>query len=176
MRAASDAEGVLRPTGNEVRPALTASPGLKALAVPNRARAPCGLRLSDRDPCQFSGKAGPPAQTGSEFPDFLYFELSGKCLPPPVQEPFTGSEPNRAPLRRDPRISQVMPFLCELSPHESWKGIESAGEVCLLGGELALPPPGRKRVSRLIGNFDTTAKCLGWQVTWERKSANETRA
>ncbi len=38
------------------------------------------------------------------------------------------------------------------------------GEDCLLGGELALPDSRVARVSRLIGNSDTTAKQKAWQV------------
>ena len=34
----------------------------------------------------------------------------------------------------------------------------------MLGGELALPLTGVARVSRLIGNFDTTGKPYTWQV------------
>jgi hypothetical protein len=37
------------------------------------------------------------------------------------------------------------------------------GDVSLLNGELALPMPRVARVSRLIGNSDTTAKVHHWQ-------------
>ena len=114
-----------------------------ARSLTNRARFPCNSRLSASPPTFW--QALPPARTGSGFPDFLYFELSGKCLSPActgtIHQVHTALRTHTAQRR----FSQVMPFLCELSLLESWKGIDSAGEVCLLGGELALPNPGGAR-------------------------------
>ncbi len=56
-----------------------------------------------------------------------------------------------------------MPFLLEPSLPANWDGVKSPGEASLLGGELALPFR-VARVSRLIGNFDTTANGCGWQA------------
>ena len=60
-------------------------------------------------------------------------------------------------------FSQVMRFLCELSPRATnyelnWPAFS------LLGGELALPISGLPASAALIGNSDTTAKLSGWQV------------
>jgi hypothetical protein len=66
-------------------------------------------------------------------------------------------------ILRGRSFSQVMPFLCELSPRESGKD-ETGRRICLLSGELSLPKLWEDRVSRLIGKFDTTAKVCGWQV------------
>ncbi len=44
--------------------------------------------------------------------------------------------------------------------------------LLVLSGELALPKIRVARVSRLIGNFDTTAKGYGWQVeagVWKKR-------
>ena len=62
------------------------------------------------------------------------------------------------------RISQVMPFLYEQSPHTAhFQPSHLRCDVSLLNGELARPISGVARVSRLIGNSDTTAKACHWQ-------------
>ena len=43
------------------------------------------------------------------------------------------------------------------------------GDVSLLYGELALPMLWVARVSRLIGNSDTTAKAQHWQGAWVKR-------
>ena len=61
-------------------------------------------------------------------------------------------------------FSQMMPFPMRAFAAHSLLTTQLTGEFCLLGGELALPHPGVARVSRLIGNFDTTGKAHLWQV------------
>lgn len=57
-----------------------------------------------------------------------------------------------------------MPFLSEYPPLAPDEGMNGAAKVpCSVAS--ALCPVGVAHVSRLIGNFDTTANHPGWQVT-----------
>lgn len=60
-------------------------------------------------------------------------------------------------------FSQVVRFLCELSPYTAMYELNWPA-ISLLGGELALPIPGWPASAALIGNSDTTAKPASWQV------------
>src|ERR1700749_1225053 len=65
--------------------------------------------------------------------------------------------------RHDLCFSWVMSFLCEPWPPCIQLRYELFSGTCRLCGELAHPKIRVARVSRLIGNSDTTAKAYGWQ-------------
>ncbi len=79
-----------------------------------------------------------------------------------MQEPFSNPIHWSGSMCDSRCFSQAMPFLCEPFAPYSQIGIELFNGSCRLNGELALPFR-VARISRLIGNFDTTAKPFAWQ-------------
>ena len=88
-----------------------------------------------------------------------------KCACRPfVRESFNRSIRLPESSRRGCRFSLVMPFLYEQPSHTAhFQPSLLRCDVSLLYGELARPMSGVARVSRLIGNSDTTAKAYHWQ-------------
>lgn len=82
-------------------------------------------------------------------------------LPRSTQEPLSNSIRWFGSMCSGRWFSQVMPFLCEPLPRAAGYRIELFNGICRPGGELALPLGAR--VSRSIGNFDSTANPLRWQ-------------
>jgi hypothetical protein len=124
-------------------------------------RNPCALWFLRNGGLLFPQQWAKPARR-LELPRFLYVKLWKMLTAASTQElleliPINGIDTAR------PGFSQVMPFLCELSPGESGK--ERTSRRSLLARRRACSSRTvEKRVSRLIGNSDTTAKASGWQV------------
>jgi len=79
-----------------------------------------------------------PARTCDPTYQTLWKNAVADCMPEHFKEfRFLRS------LQRGPRFSQVMPFLLELSPRESWKWKRTVRRSLLLCGEPALSQTGR---------------------------------
>jgi hypothetical protein len=86
-----------------------------------------------------------------------------EMLLPLVHETFTLFRSPES-IQRGLRFSQVVPFLLCAFAARVWNGKDRLAKFAALRRACS-PKMGAERFSRLIGNFDTTAKGSGWQVT-----------
>jgi hypothetical protein len=112
--------------------------------------------------------AQPDSRAGARFglAYFVFCKTLWKMLSPHVHQILCISSSYQDRSSATGTLRRVMPFLCELSPPRSgkertcWRG--------LLARRRAYSPAWAECVSRLIGNFDTTALPGGWQVEFQR--------
>jgi len=94
---------------------------------------------------------------------YIQKKLTGKCCSRPLRGSLRwGSVRLSELISCGLCFSQVMPFLCELMPctakyELNWRRFPARRRACSPLHRVA-------RVSRLIGNSDTTRKASGWQV------------